>query len=102
MREVVYSYSVKPITTANCDWRASFFDGDEEGDKSGHGPTKLAAAIDLWQHCEMPEDMLAVVVAVLRAELENAEKRHADWPAAHANLYRIAFESAIRTVEGIA
>lgn len=97
--KVNFTHERPPIPTRSHDWRAGF-DGREEEGRDGFGETKLKAAIDLYQHCETPEEVIACVVAILRADLEDAERVLPHYgPHTYA---RSAYERAIRTVEGIA
>jgi hypothetical protein len=94
-------YAKPPVGTPAF-WRASF-DGAEEEGRDGFGPNTVAAAVALWDCAETPEEMLAVVVAVMRADLEHFLSRNAGvWPASHLNVARIAYQRAIANVEGIA
>ena len=100
--KVIFTHERPPIPTRGHDWRAGF-DGREEEGRDGFGATKLAAAVDLYQHCETPEEVLACVVAILRADLESRSKSaEGQWSKLLADGFRSGMESAIRTVEGIA
>lgn len=76
---------------------------DPETDPHGVGATREAAALELARSLldHAPETTCLAIAAVMREDMaEMIEATGA--PAAHANIMRIAYERAIRLVEGIA
>lgn len=92
METVRITHELPPIPTRACNWRAGF-DGREEEGRDGFGETPIAAILDLYQTTETPEEVLACVVALIRAD---ADTLPAEWAEAHSGMIRAA-----NLVEGI-
>jgi hypothetical protein len=67
---------------------------DPERTPYGFGPTSAAAALDLYRNSETPEETLACIVAIMRADLKAIGNGKSEtWVAGYV--------SAIGCVEGI-
>jgi hypothetical protein len=64
-------------------------------------PTPLQVAIHQYHWSRTPEETLAAIAAVLRADMNAMGAQKTISPAYHAHLMRLGYERAIATVEAI-